>query len=263
MVKVKNTFFVIGFVGLILLAFTTGASANQVSVGQFGIEYPSAETLGYYGFTVDNLTGNSTLGACNPSYPVCTELLFANATLSVEYAYGQIDSSGNVIPGSLGSVQTFTVTAAQSDPFDSSYNGCGVYGVDSGCAGLSDVSNAFQLTEPIVDGSGNTLVILSATFTATTSPTTTNLGTLSGPYTATLYPTTDCGGPCNFLDPSGGLYPGDPYPGDWEYYDANVDIVTTTPTAPVSEPATLWLVLSVFASAIWLRRPRTAFVSRR
>lgn len=238
---------------LLLLACATGAWASQISVGQFQIEYPSAETVGYYGFTIANLTGNSTAGACNPSYPVCTELQFTNPTLTVDYGYGQIDGSGNVIPGTLVEQGSYTALPQAADPFDPSYNGCGVYGVDSGCAGTGDVNNAFQLALPVIDGSGNTLVILSATFSATTVPTATNQGTLSGPYTATMSPTTDCGGPCNFLDP--GLSPSDPYVGDWEYYDASVDIVTNTSTvSPVPEPAAAWLLLSALAWMGWRHR---------
>lgn len=253
---------------LLLMACAIGVRANQIAVGQFQILVPSAETVGYYGFTITNLTGNSTAGACNPSYPVCTDLLLVNPVLTVNYGYAQIDGSGNIIPGTLTGQATYTAMPQASDPFDASYNGCGVYGVDSGCAGLADVNNTFQLAVPILDTSGNNLVILSASFTASTIPTNTNLGVLSGPYTASMNPTTDCGGPCNFLDPPGGLAPGDPYGGDWEYYDASVDIVTNIPTgSPVPEPATVWLMLFGVTGLAWLgwrhRRPAALALLRK
>lgn len=251
---------------LLLMAAAIGVRANQIAVGQFQILVPSSETVGYYGFTITNLTGNSTSGACNPSYPVCTDLLFVNPVLTVNYGYAQIDGSGNIVPGTLTGQSTYTAMPQVSDPFDAAYNGCGVYGVDSGCAGLGDVNNTFQLAVPILDGSGNNLVILGASFTASTIPTNTNLGVLSGPYTASMNPTTDCGGPCNFLDP--GLSATDPYTGDWEYYDASVDIVTRISTGtPVPDPATVWLTLVGATWLAWLgwlhRRPAAFAILRK
>lgn len=246
--------------GMLLLALPLLLRADTIAVGQFSIEYPSAETVGYYGFTVTNLTGNTTSGACSTGYPVCTPIDFENATLTVVYGYGQVQDNGSgvgVVVGALANQGTFTVTAQDSDPFDPSLNGCGVYGVDSACSGLDDVANAFQLPLPVLDNNGNTLVILSATFSATSAPTVTNEGTLSGPYTATLLPTTDCAGPCNFNDP--GLFAGDAYAGDWEYYDATADIVTETgPPAgnPVPELPTVWLVVPALVLLAWDRRRR-------
>ncbi len=257
--------------GLMLLAVPAMMRANTLAVGQFSIEYPSVETVGFYGFTVSNLTGNSTAGACTVSYPVCTPLVFQDATLTVQYGYGQVQDNGSgvgVVVGALASQGTYTVTAQDTDPFNPSYNSCGVYGVDGTCAGLDDTANAFQLPLPIADGSGNNLVILSATFSATTAPTSTNSGTLSGPYTATLLPTLDCGGPCNFLDTN--LFPNpntgiDPNNGYWEYYDATADIVTQAPPpsgGTVPEPATIWLVAPVLGALGWgwqeKRRGRSA-----
>lgn len=245
---------------LLLLLATMYAQADTVPVGQFGITYPSANaSTGYYAFTIANLTGNTTYGpgACSPGYPVCSPIEFTDATLTVNWAYGQIDPNTGVVTSlatGAGESGTFTATALDTNSFDPSYNGCGTYGVDAGCAGTDDTNNAFQLTLPITDSSGNNLVILSATFTATSVATTTNVGTLSGPYTATMNPTTDCGGPCNFNDP--GLYDGDPNVGYWEYYDASVDIVTNTPTPgnTVPEPGTVWFLLTGVGWLGWRRR---------
>ena len=245
-----------------VLAMGAWAWASPISVGQFSMEYPSAETVGYYGFTVANLTGNSTSGACTAGYPVCQQLAFLNPTLTVNYGYGQLVDNGSgvgVQVGPLASQGTYTVTAADPNAFDPSYNGCGVYGVDATCAGLTDTANAFQLPLPVTDGNGNNLIILQAVFTATSAPTVTGQGTLSGPYTATLLPPSDCAGPCNFLDP--GLYDGDPNTGYWEYYDATVDITTDQPTPPseVPEPATWWLMGSAMAGlGMWWRKRAVA-----
>lgn len=253
--------------GLMVLAVPALLRAGTISVGQFSIEYPSVETVGYYGFTVSNLTGNSTAGACTAGYPVCTPLVFQNATLSVQYGYGQIQDNGSgvgVVVGSLMGQGTYTVTAQDSDPFNPSYNSCGVYGVDSSCAGLDDVANAFQLPLPVADGLGNNLVILSATFSASSAPTSTNSGTLAGPYTATLLPTLDCAGPCNFLDTAPGLFPNpntgiDPNSGYWEYFDATADIVTQAPPptgGTVPEPGTIWLVAPLLGVLGWAWREK-------
>src|SRR5579872_3943802 len=73
---------------LLISGSATGLRADIVSVGQFGIEWPSVEAVGVYGFTVTNLTGNSSSGT---SYPVTTALIFSSPQLTVNYGYAKID----------------------------------------------------------------------------------------------------------------------------------------------------------------------------
>lgn len=244
-----------------LLAASLRLHADPIAIGQFAIEFPSAESVGYYGFTVANLTGNSTSGACTDEYPVCTDtpLIFENPTLTVDYGYAQIDGNGNIIAGTLTDQGTYSATAQDADAFDPAYNGCGVYGVDGTCAGTSDDTvDAFQVPLPEEDGAGDTLVILEATFSTTVAPVDTNLGEISGTYTAVMFPPTDCAGPCNFLDP--GLYGGDPYVGDWEYYDYQ-DITGPGPTqiTQVPEPSSFWLLAPFLALFLGWRALGQAF----
>lgn len=233
-----------------VLAMGGWAWAAPIAVGQFSIAYPLAESVGYYGFSVSNLTG----GACGAGYPVCTPLDFTHAQLTVQYGYALIvdDGSGNgVIAGPVTDTGTYTATAQDADAFDASYNNCGVYGVDSGCAGQDDTADAFQLALPFQEGNGETLVILSARFSADSAPTVTGLGTLSGPYTAVLQPLSD-GGALNFFDGT-----------SWEYYDS-ADITTPAPGgSPVPEPGSVWLLATGLAALGWAGAKRGAWRQQR
>jgi hypothetical protein len=223
------------FFGLILF-FSANLRADSVAVGQFAIESPMIESNGFYGFTVTNLTG----GDCTTGYSACvTALQFTNATLTVNYGYGQINPITGAVPGGLGSLAlgSYSVTASDTDPFNHSTNGAGVYGVDS----FGDSAHAFELAQtalPIVDNNGNTLIILSAIFSTTIE----HAGPLSGTYSATLYPTTDCGGgPC-FNSILG-----------YGYSDLGDSVPKDIVSQATPEPATLWLILPALG-CLGLRR---------